>query len=83
MNNSELTVEMFISKIVEEFPDIEREKITADMKFRDHLEWDSINALILIAMVNVEYDVTINAEELINAQTIRDVFKVIETKIEK
>lgn len=76
-----MTVEGFIEKIVDEFPDLKKEKITPEMNFRDHVEWDSINALVLIAMVNVEYDVIITAEELINAETVNDVYLVVEKKV--
>ena len=78
-----MTVQEFIDKIVEEFPDLKEENITPDMNFRDHVEWDSINALVLIAMVNVEYDVTITAEELVNAQTVNDVYVVVEKKVKE
>ncbi len=83
MTAKDLTVDKFIDQIVEEFPEIKRENLEPDMRFRDHVEWDSINALVLIAMVNVEYDVTINAEELISAETINDVFKVVKAKVEQ
>ncbi len=82
MTASELTVGDFIVKIVEEFPDIKKDSLKPEMRFRDHVEWDSINALVLIAMVSVEYDVTINAEELIKAETINDVFEVVKAKVE-
>ena len=82
MATEKLTIDKFIDQIVEEFPDIERDNLQPDMKFKDHVEWDSINALVLIAMINVEYDVTINADELINAETINDVFNVIKGKVE-
>ena len=78
-----MTVEGFIEKIVDEFPDLKKEKITPEMNFRDHVEWDSINALVLIAMVNVEYDVIITAEELINAETVNDVYLVVEKKVKE
>lgn len=77
-----MKVEEFIQKIVEEFPDLEKEVITPEMNFRDHVEWDSINALVLIAMVNVEYDVIISAQELINAATVNDVFLAVKKKVE-
>ncbi len=77
-----MKVEEFIKKIVEEFPDLEKEVITPEMNFRDHVEWDSINALVLIAMVNVEYDVIISAQELINAASVNDVFLVVKKKVE-
>ena len=82
MTNTELTVENFIVKIVEEFPELEKENLEPHKSFRDHVEWDSINALVLIAMVNVEYDVTVNAEELAHSETINDVFLVIKKKVE-
>lgn len=78
-----MNVEEFIDKIVEEFPDLKKDKITPEMNFRDHVEWDSINALVLIAMVNVEYDVIITAEELINAKTVNDVYLIVEKKVKE
>jgi len=78
-----MNVQEFIDKIVEEFPDLKKDKITPEMNFRDHVEWDSINALVLIAMVNVEYDVIITAEELINAETVNDVYLVVEKKVKE
>jgi len=83
MTNTELTVENFILKIVEEFPELKKEDLDPNKSFKDHVEWDSINALVLIAMVNVEYDVTVNAEELAHAETINDVFLVIKKKVEE
>jgi len=83
MTSAELTVENFIAKIVEEFPELEKENLDPHKSFKDHVEWDSINALVLIAMVNVEYDVTVNAEELAHAETINDVFLVIKKKVEE
>lgn len=82
MANETFTIDKFIDQITEEFPDISKDSLKPDMKFKDHVEWDSINALVLIAMINVEYDVTINAEELIKAETINDVFTVIKDKVE-
>ncbi len=78
-----MRVEEFIEKIVEEFPDLDKSDIAPEMDFRDHVEWDSINALVLIAMVNVEYDVIITAQELINAATVNDVFEVVKKKVEE
>ena len=83
MTSTDLTVEDFIAKIVEEFPELKKEDLDPHKSFKDHVEWDSINALVLIAMVNVEYDVTVNAEELVHAETINDVFLVIKKKVEE
>jgi len=47
------------------------------------MEWNSVNALILIAMVNVEYDVILAAEDLRTAKTVKDIFNNILSKIKK
>ncbi len=75
-----MTVQSFIEKIENEFPDMQKGLLKPESHFRDDLEWDSINALVVIAMINIEYDVIITAEELIGAETIQDVYAVVAAK---
>ena len=70
----------FISAIEEEFDDIEAGVLKADTEFRNHFEWNSINALIFIALIDTEYDVTISSEDINSSKTIQDLFNIIETK---
>ncbi|MCF8227923.1 MAG: acyl carrier protein [Bacteroidales bacterium] len=76
-----MKVEDFIAKIEEEFDDVESGVLKPESNFREHFEWNSINALILIALVKTEYDVSINAEDIRNAKTIRDLFGIIEKRV--
>ena len=76
-----MNVEDFIKKIEEEFDDLEPGKLNPDSDFREGFEWNSMNALILIALVNVEYDVTINADDLQQSKTINDLFDIIKSRI--
>lgn len=78
-----MDIQSFIDKIEDEFPDIKKGSLSPETKFRERVEWDSINALVFIAMVNVEYDVTITADELIKSETIQDVYRIVEAKAEK
>jgi acyl carrier protein len=77
-----LTIEEFIQKIEEEFPEMPKGQLTPETKFRDEMDWDSVNALVFIAMVNVEYDVALIADEFVNSYTIQDVYDVIKKKVE-
>lgn len=77
-----MDVNEFIKKIENEFEDLKPGVLKPDSLIREHFEWDSVNALVFIAMVNVEYDVVITAEELQNAKTIQDVFDYIVKKKE-
>lgn len=75
-----MNVEEFILKIEEEFEDIERNTLKPESNFREFFEWNSINALIIIAMVKTEYDVTLNADDLTKAKTINDIFNVVKNR---
>jgi len=75
-----ISIEEFISNVEEEFEDLEQGALKPDSIIKDHFNWDSINALIFIAHVNVEYSVEINAEDLINSGTIQDLYNMISSR---
>lgn len=72
-----MNIEDFIKKLEEEFEDLEPGRLKPESDFREMFEWNSINALILIALVNTEYDVTINAEDLRSSKTVNDIFDIV------
>lgn len=76
-----MDIKNFIKKIEEEFDDLEPGKLKPDSNFREVFEWNSMNALILIALVNVEYDVAINADDLQQSKTINDLFDIIKSRM--
>ena len=75
-----LNIHDFIERIEDEFDELEPGKLKPDSVFRQMFDWNSINALVLIAMVKTEYNVTINADDLAKSKTVRDVFKIIGTR---
>jgi len=77
-----MKIEDFILQIEEEFDDLEPGSLKPDSEFRKNFEWNSINALIFIALVDSEYEVTINAEDLDKSVTINDLFEIIKSKVE-
>ena len=77
-----MTIDGFIELIEEEFEDLPKGVLTADVPFRDVFQWTSMNALLLMALINTEFDVAIEAEDLKNSTTIRDIFNTILKKRE-
>lgn len=75
-----MNIEEFISHIEAEFDDLKPGVLKPDSNFRESFEWNSINALILIAMVKTEYDVTLTADDLIKSKTVRDIYTLIEQR---
>lgn len=74
-------IEEFIQKIEAEFEDLEPGKLKADSSFREVFEWNSINALILIALIKTEYNVSINAEDIQKSKTVNDIFTIVKSRI--
>ena len=77
-----MKIEDFIAALEEEFDDLEEGTLKPDSIFREHFEWNSINALIFIALCDTEYDVTMTADDISSAKTIQDLHNTIVTKME-
>ena len=60
------------------------EKDSSDMNvkdcFKDYDEWDSLTNLSLMAMVDSEYNVKLNADEIKESETLLDLFTIIKSK---
>jgi len=76
-----MTIDDFITRIEEDFDDLEPGVLKPESNFRDVFEWNSINALILIALVKTEYDVTINANDIAKSKSVNDLFKIVQERI--
>jgi len=75
-----MNIQDFIQKVETEFDQITPGSLKPESKIKEFFEWDSINALVFIALVNVEYDVEINAEDLQQSQTVHDLYTLVESK---
>lgn len=78
-----ITIEEFIQKLELEFEAINPGTLKPESVLRESMEWNSVNALILIAMVNTEYDVILNADDLRSIVTVDDIFQIIKTRMTK
>jgi acyl carrier protein len=76
-----MNIEDFISKIEDEFEDITPGSLKPESKFRSVVEWNSVNALIFIALVSNEYDVVINGNDIEKSQTVNDLFELVKKRI--
>lgn len=74
-----MKIEDFILKIEEELDELEPGRLTPDSNL-DSFALNSINVLIVIALIKTEYDVAVDAEDFANSKTISDVFNIIKAK---
>jgi len=72
-----MNMEAFIEKIYSVIDEIEPGTLTPESKYREVPDWSSMHALILIAMVKVDYGVTITGEDLMSHHTLQDIYNLI------
>ncbi len=70
----------FIESLEESFDDIEPGTLKPETKYRDTDEWSSMHALIVIALADTDYDVTITGDDLKSCTTIQDLFELIKSR---
>jgi acyl carrier protein len=73
-----MEIKEFINKLEVEFEEIKDGTLNPETNFRDIDEWSSMHALIIIALIDVEYDVTLGGEDLVKMDTIQDLFDFVE-----
>lgn len=70
----------FIANFADQFEDTDPEEITADSKFHDFDEWDSLIALAVLNMTEKKYGKKITFDEMKKCITISDLFNLIDKK---
>lgn len=71
----------FVQLFAEQFEDTPATEITKDTKFRDLDEWSSLLALSIIAMVDDEFDVSLNADDMKKSHTVEDIYNAVQAKL--
>jgi len=75
-----MKIDLFIEQLEEEFDELEPGTLKAETNFKDLDDWSSMYALIIIALIDTEYDVTITGEELKTVETVQQLFDLMKSK---
>jgi acyl carrier protein len=76
-----MEIGLFIEHFAEQFDDTEFSEFTPKTVFHELDEYSSLIALSIIAMVDEEYGVTLNANDMSSAVTIEDLFNIVKAKM--
>lgn len=71
----------FIAHIAEQFEETEASAFTPQTVFHELDEYSSLIALSIIAMIDEEYDVQVNGNEMRAAVTIEDLYNTVKSKL--
>lgn len=75
------TLDEFVALFAEQFDDTDINEFVPSTIFHDLDEWSSIIGLAIIAMVDEEFEVALNEDDMINSVTIEDLYKKVLAKI--
>jgi acyl carrier protein len=76
-----MDIQEFIENFAEQFDDTELDEFKPDTVFHNLDEYSSIVALSIISMVDEEYGVSLNGNEMKSAVTIEDLFNIVKSKL--
>lgn len=76
-----MELEVFVQNFADQFDDTPVCEITKDTVFHDLDEYSSLTALSIISMIDEEYGVTLNGNEMKSAVTIEDLFNTVKAKV--
>ena len=71
------TLDEFVQLFAEQFDETDANEIEASTKFHDLDEWSSLIGLSVIAMVDEEFEVALKGDDVKNASTVEDLYKVV------
>lgn len=77
-----MEIKEFIANFADQFEETDAATLSAETKFRELDEWSSLMALAIMAMVDEEYDVTLKGDDMRAANTVQELFDIVNAKAE-
>ncbi len=74
------TLDEFVELFAEQFDDTDASEFTASTVFHELDEWSSLIGLSVIGMVDEEFDVALNANDMVSSVTIEDLYNKVVAK---
>ena len=75
-----MELSVFVQNFANQFDETDADVFTPETRFRDLDEWSSLIGLSIILMVDEEYGITLGAEDMKQAETIEDLFNIVQSK---
>ena len=70
----------FIEKFADQFEEIDISTLNEDTEYKNLPGWSSLIALMVIAMVDEEYNVKINGNDIRGTKTLKELFDLIRSR---
>jgi acyl carrier protein len=77
-----IEVQHFIENLERHLTSVAPGRLQSDTCLRDLPEWDSLQALVVVASFDWDYGVTISADEFAGTRSIRDLHDLVTKKLQ-
>lgn len=74
-----MELQTFVLEFEKQLEDYNGESLTGETNFKSLPEWDSMNTLAIIAMIDHKYNKQITAEDIESTNTISELFSRIQS----
>jgi acyl carrier protein len=75
------TLDIFTQKLEQEFEDLEPGTLKPETNMRQLPQWSSMHALIIMALLDTEYNVKLSGDDLRNSNTVLDVYNLAKSRL--
>ena len=79
-DNTLVSYDELLHKTALDFGFIEPGTLKPETNYRELKNWSSMYALIVIAFVDLNFDITLNAQDLRNTLTIQNLYDLVQSK---
>ena len=76
-----MEIKDFIQNFADQFDEVDVETLNGETEFRMLDEWSSMMGLAIMAMVDDEYNVQLKADEMRKAESIQELFDLVNSKL--
>ena len=73
-----MNIDEFVEKFAEQMEDTDSSEITAETKFKDLPDWDSLTVLSVISMIKLDCGVSVSGLDVNKATTVTDIYELME-----
>mgnify|MGYP006422577751 CR=1 FL=1 len=71
---------IFIEKFANEFSKTPSSEFHINVEYKNLTDWDSLTSLTVMAMIDEEYNIELNGDDIERAETINDLYELIKSK---
>lgn len=76
-----IDITTFVSLLENEFEDIESGTLTPETNYREIPDFSSMHILIIIALIDNQFDVLLTGADLKTAETIENLYSLVQSKL--